>query len=263
MGTLVRYADTRGQCWSRVNLASGEPIWISVAESSIVVKRSRLGIMGAKLYLESNVDKAARTAQTLDAEVAEYNTPTEMTNPVLRVFTQAALEAESAAELSIRLNRASRSVSDSLANMTDQDAQHLVYAFADVLAEHCELILDADLLPADKNHLYQAFFQLIRHYEDLRSINPGTFKESGYEDTLQSIRSLHLRVSDFQYIDPEDRDAVVRINAGPSVKELSESVAKGDIPPGERDAMQHYVGEAMRLYLKYHQRAMAEVGLKT
>jgi hypothetical protein len=106
MGNMVRFADSDRQRWSRVNLENGDPIWISVAQSGVVVKRSNLGFMGPKLYSESDVYKVAMTAQALDAEIATYTVPTSMTNPILRVFTQVALAANSAAELSIHLNRA-------------------------------------------------------------------------------------------------------------------------------------------------------------
>ena len=109
---LVLYRDTRNQCWARVDLASGEPIYISVARSGIVVKRSRLGLLGAKLY-RSNIHGAAMTARALDAQTRSYLTPNDMTNPALRAFTQATLEARSSAELDSRLNEALRTVRDS------------------------------------------------------------------------------------------------------------------------------------------------------
>ena len=102
---LILYRDTRNQCWSRVDLASGEPIYISVARSGIVVKRSSFGLLGAKIY-QSNIHSAAMTAQALDAQTRSYLTPEDMTNPALRAFTQAALEARSSAELASRLNEA-------------------------------------------------------------------------------------------------------------------------------------------------------------
>lgn len=105
MGNIVRFADSGKQCWSRVDLESGEPIFISVAQSGVLVKRSNLGFMGAKLYSESNVYKVAATAQALDLQISISIVPQNLTNPILRAFTQAALEATSAADLSIRLNR--------------------------------------------------------------------------------------------------------------------------------------------------------------
>jgi len=76
---------------------------------------SKLGIMGAKLYHETNAYKAAMTAKSLHAQITlsvdpsatqGYALPSDMTNPVLRAFTQVALECKSAAELSVRLNEA-------------------------------------------------------------------------------------------------------------------------------------------------------------
>ena len=106
MARLVRYADSARRCWSRVNLDSGEPIFIGISRRGVIVKRSRLGIMGAVVYEESNRRKAAGTAMAVDAEVREYITPSRMRNRVLRAFTQAALESSSATELSIRLSKA-------------------------------------------------------------------------------------------------------------------------------------------------------------
>jgi hypothetical protein len=103
MTKLISYRDTRNVCWARVDLASGEPIYISVARSGIIVKRSSLGFLGTNLY-RSNIHRAAMTAQVLDAQTRSYLTPGDMTNPALRAFTQAALEARSSAELVSRLN---------------------------------------------------------------------------------------------------------------------------------------------------------------
>ncbi|NNJ83528.1 MAG: hypothetical protein HKP13_01125 [Gammaproteobacteria bacterium] len=62
--------------------------------------------MGAKLYNETNAYNAAKTAQALDAQISRYLTPSEMTNLVLCAFTHVALECKSAAQLSVRLNKA-------------------------------------------------------------------------------------------------------------------------------------------------------------
>jgi hypothetical protein len=89
-----------------MELANGDPIWISVARAGVIVKRSRMGLMGAKLYDERNAYKAAMTAKALDAQIVGYTTPSDMTNPVLRALTQAALDCESAAAVSVRFNEA-------------------------------------------------------------------------------------------------------------------------------------------------------------
>ena len=103
---LTLYRDTPNQCWARVDLASGEPIYISVARSGIVVKKSRLGLLGTELY-RSDTHRAAVTAAAIHAQTRSYLTPADMTSAALRAFTQATLEASSAAQLASRLNGAS------------------------------------------------------------------------------------------------------------------------------------------------------------
>ncbi len=49
MGKLVIYMDDKTHCWSRVDLENGDPVWIIVAQTGVVVKKSRLGLMGATL----------------------------------------------------------------------------------------------------------------------------------------------------------------------------------------------------------------------
>jgi len=104
---LILYRDTAYQCWARLDLANGDPIYISVARSGVVIKRSNFGLFGQELY-RSNIHGAILKAQAIDAETENYSTPEDMTNPALRAFTQASLDARSAAELASRLNGASK-----------------------------------------------------------------------------------------------------------------------------------------------------------
>lgn len=104
MGSVVRYLDNGVACWSQVRLDSGERVWISVAQAGVLVKKSRLGLFGATLYNETNVYNAAETAKILHSDIVEYSIPPDMTNSVLVAFTQAALDCESAAKLSLYLN---------------------------------------------------------------------------------------------------------------------------------------------------------------
>ena len=106
MSKVIRFADTQSQCWSRVDLDNGEPICISIARTGISVKKSQLGILGVKLYAEGDISKITRTVEALRAQITSYDVPDGMKNPILRAFTQAALEARSAEELSARLNQA-------------------------------------------------------------------------------------------------------------------------------------------------------------
>lgn len=103
---LLDFVDGRLGCWSRVKLESGENIHIAVSQTGVIVKRSNIGLFGAKLYEERNAYHAATTAQYLDISVDEYTTPTTMKNAVLRAFTQTALDSRTAAECAVRMNRA-------------------------------------------------------------------------------------------------------------------------------------------------------------
>jgi len=100
---LILYRDTPYQCWARVDLANGDPIYISIARSGVIIKKSNFGVFGPDLY-RSNIHGALLKAQAIDAETQSYSTPHDMTNPALRAFTQATLDASSAADLASRLN---------------------------------------------------------------------------------------------------------------------------------------------------------------
>lgn len=97
---LVRFDDSATGCWSRVDLESGEPIWISVARTGIVVKVSRLGFLGAKLFAESDLSKLALICKDLAEGSDEApQLPTDMKNLVLRLMTSTALQSPNAAAL--------------------------------------------------------------------------------------------------------------------------------------------------------------------
>jgi hypothetical protein len=109
MAKLVKFKDGRFVCWSRVDLDNGEPIWISVARSGVLVKKSRGGLFGEKLY-KANAYDANRTVVALcticlqEGIPEEYDLLNNMTNPLLRAFTLEAMVSESASQLSIKLN---------------------------------------------------------------------------------------------------------------------------------------------------------------
>ena len=81
----------------------GDPCWLSVAQAGVLVKKSKLGIMGAILYDEKNIYKAATNAQRL-AEVYTDGAPEGMTNLVLKAFTNTIMECSTLAEVARILN---------------------------------------------------------------------------------------------------------------------------------------------------------------
>jgi hypothetical protein len=100
-GKLIRFKDSKTGCWSRVDNA--DPIYISVAQEGILIRRSRLGILGPILYRSKDLTETARICAELNSSIDEYATPPQIQNPVLMLFTQLALESGSAAQLSARI----------------------------------------------------------------------------------------------------------------------------------------------------------------
>jgi len=103
---LRQFKDDKSGCWASVVLASKEPCWISVARTGVIVKRSVLGLLGPKLYVENDVYKAAMTAKALAYLLPARLLPDGFSNPVLSAFTNAALHAVTAAEICRLLNEA-------------------------------------------------------------------------------------------------------------------------------------------------------------
>ena len=99
MSSMIDYVDIPGKaCWSSVLLDSGEPVWISIAQNGIMVKQSRLGILGTKLFHETNMSRCVDVADALHRMIDFYTTPDGLQNPVLRVFTQTALNSRTSKE---------------------------------------------------------------------------------------------------------------------------------------------------------------------
>ena len=104
---VVRFMDVDhvGR-WAVIRMPNGDPVWVSIAQEGILVKKSSSGITGALLYEEKNIYKAARTAMALDASYPRYRTPEGMFNPVLKAFVNAIIHCDTLAEVSRVLNEA-------------------------------------------------------------------------------------------------------------------------------------------------------------
>ena len=107
MSSMIDYVDIPGKaCWSSVLLDSGEPIWISIAQNGIMVKQSRLGILGTKLFHETNMSRCVDVADALHRMIDFYTTPDGLQNPVLRVFTQTALNSRTSKDFATFVSNA-------------------------------------------------------------------------------------------------------------------------------------------------------------
>ena len=110
MTKLHSYKDSAVGCYANIRMDNGDPCFIGVAQTGVLVKKSKLGWLGAKLYDEKLVYNAAKTAQALAKMYPEKLTPEDMTNPVLDAFTNAVLHCSTLAEATIVINEASENV---------------------------------------------------------------------------------------------------------------------------------------------------------
>jgi hypothetical protein len=87
---------------------NGDPCWISIAQTGILVKKSKIGLFGARLFEEKNVYKAAKTAQVLSAQYPDDLTPVEIRSPALKSIVNAVLHCDNPAEVTRVLNEANQ-----------------------------------------------------------------------------------------------------------------------------------------------------------
>ena len=106
MTYLDSYKDNSYSCYANIRMDNGDPIYISVAQSGVIVKKSRLGILGPKLFTSSDVYHAAKTAEQLHCKIDDDIMPVNCTiqNVVLKSFVKACLSCTTTAELCILLN---------------------------------------------------------------------------------------------------------------------------------------------------------------
>ena len=132
--------------------------------------------MGARLYNETNVYNAAKTAYALDAQICEIKTPLDITNPVLRAFTRVALECKSAAQLSVRLNKAlgDEGTSDLMSDENRKNAkmrEQILSAYGSYIENHPPAleIRDVSELPYPKEEILGAIpLEIVRESDDQR-----------------------------------------------------------------------------------------------
>jgi hypothetical protein len=114
MGKVIRFQDDGKACYSRVDWESGDPAFISVAQVGVLVKRSRLGILGVKLYDETDIHNCVAMSRVLDNHILSPSSisslPPGLNGPVLQSFTRLAIEATSAVEFCTHIGEARRLV---------------------------------------------------------------------------------------------------------------------------------------------------------
>jgi hypothetical protein len=107
MTELIRFMDDdRKGRWANIRMDNGDPCWVGIAQTGILIKKSKVGLFGAKLYEEKNIYKAAKTAQALDLQYPDNLTPDEMWNPVLKSIVNAILHCSNLGEVTRVVNEA-------------------------------------------------------------------------------------------------------------------------------------------------------------
>lgn len=104
---ILNLADnSKWGCGATVRFPSGEPCMLSIAQSSIIVKKSRLGILGAILYKEKDTYKNVRCSVALSYLFPNRLVPTEIMDPNLCAFLNAILHCKNATQVCTELNGA-------------------------------------------------------------------------------------------------------------------------------------------------------------
>ena len=107
MPELLRFKDDdRKGCWANIRMDNGDPCWVSIAQTGVLVKKSREGSFGAKIYAEKNIHEVAKKVAALVQLYPDMVTPPEMLNIVLISFVNAVLHCSSLADVSRVLNEA-------------------------------------------------------------------------------------------------------------------------------------------------------------
>jgi hypothetical protein len=178
LGKQIQYKDCRSECWSRVRLDNGEQVWIGVNPASVIVKRRTHRFWMKTLYETTKADEVVKTACWLHAKVESYNAPVQLSNPVLKVFTQVALDSASTSDLEQRLFKR-HELMKPFSNGDRRNAMRYQQIIADY-SRYIEAnppsgkIRSASELPHSKEKILEAItFQIVR---EKKSANLKTLK---------------------------------------------------------------------------------------
>ena len=157
-------------CFANIRMNNGDPCFISVAQTGVLVRKSRLGFFGAKLY-DKRVRTATRTAQALAEIYPEKLTPEDMTNPVLDAFTNAVLHCSTLAEAKIVINEALKR--RKVARRKAEEQLRIVSDYGQFLERNPIAIdiWDVKYLPHDKETIIDAICSEIDRETDEKRLN--------------------------------------------------------------------------------------------
>jgi hypothetical protein len=90
VGKIVRVSDGRFTRYAVLETPIGDPIWISIARTGIVVKKSKTGLFGKKIF-QGTPDQSAEKTQQLYEAFGNVQIPNVVNNLALRIWIQAAI----------------------------------------------------------------------------------------------------------------------------------------------------------------------------
>jgi hypothetical protein len=95
MSKLIAFRDTSIECWARVDLPDGSPLFISIAKTGVTIRKSKSGLFGPKLYEETVLHRIGEFGVKLRLLIADDpELPGAMLSPVLRGYTQIAMHSK-------------------------------------------------------------------------------------------------------------------------------------------------------------------------
>ena len=87
---------------------NGDPVWIGIAQTGVVIKKFKVGLFGPKLFVSRDTYHAAKTAEVLDGQFDNNFIPEgySFSNPVLKALVKACLSCSRIEEFTLLVNEA-------------------------------------------------------------------------------------------------------------------------------------------------------------
>ena len=108
MTTIHSYKDSKTQLWANIRLDNNDPVFISVAQTGVLIKNSKIGIFGKKLFQSGKKDPThfVETLSNLENKFPKSLIPPDVmiNDYVLKIFVNACLHCSTLNELEEVLN---------------------------------------------------------------------------------------------------------------------------------------------------------------
>ena len=108
MTEIHSYQDNKTTCYANIRMDNGDPVYISIAQTGVVIKKSKVGLFGPKLFVSRDAYHAAKTAEVLDGQFDNNLIPDgySFSNPVLKALVKACLSCSRIEEFTLLVNEA-------------------------------------------------------------------------------------------------------------------------------------------------------------